>query len=317
MALSAQNGPALSGAGDSPYSVDARLAWDRRALLLSVSLDLVRAGLRLPEGRLEAERMIDRDLPGLAKDAVLTLQVDSYRRVSDTIMDGTLDPARLVDLAAAATRLDSRFTRDMGRLVATFAFPLDAVGALYVQHGQAIPPAPALEWRPGRGHSGIVIVAIGALPVHGEAVEDRARACLFPRIFGADMRLVLDRDGVDPSVLQTVGEVGYASTAMTTTSGGTVASRSGDDPLLVMATELFGTARTDLVISKDDALTILGIPANRDLLRQGKVTIILDADRLGAVPTARQASAASADSPADAASAGPAAGPQPSGPQSP
>jgi len=148
-------------------------------------------------------------------------------------------------------------------------------------------------------------------------VEDRARACLFPRIFGADMRLVLDRDGVDPSVLQTVGEVGYASTAMATASGGTGASRSGDDPLLVMATELFGTARTDLVISKDDALTILGIPANRDLLRQGKVTIILDADRLGAVPTARQASAASADSPADAASAGPAAGPQPSGPQSP
>jgi hypothetical protein len=67
--------------------------------------------------------------------------------------------------------------------------------------------------------------------------------------------------------------VGYASAIPN-------GDRVGDDPLLVMATAIFGTDRTDLVISRDDATAILGLSANRDLLREGKVTIVLDPSEL-------------------------------------
>lgn len=270
----AQDYPA---APPSPYKVDARLAWDRRALLIRVTFNLAAAGLRLPEGRLEAERQIERDLPGLAKDAVFSLQVDSYRTVSDTVMDGSLDPEELIALAKEARQIGSSFSRDMKELVASFEFPLDAIGALYVRHNQASPAPAALEWTPSRPHTGIVIVAQGVFPVHGEGVSDHLQPCLFPRVFDSGMRLLLDREAVDPDVLRARGEVGYASTVA-------YDERVGDDPLLVMASQIFGTDRTDLVIPREDALAILDLPANRELLREGRVTIVIDPGSLAGLP---------------------------------
>jgi hypothetical protein len=269
----ADSGGDGAGSALSPYKVDASLDWAKRILHIRVSLDLVRAGLRLPEGRLEAERMIDRDLPGLAKESIFSLQVDSYRTVRDTIMDGSLDPEGLIALSKDAARLESTFSRDMRSLVVSYRFSLDAVGSLYVFHTEAIPAPIALDWRPTRAHTGIVIVARGALPVRGERVSDRLRPCLFPRVFDTGMRTLLNKDMVDPDVLRTRGEVGYASAIPN-------GDRVGDDPLLVMATAIFGTDRTDLVISRDDATAILGLSANRDLLREGKVTIVLDPSEL-------------------------------------
>ncbi|MDA8425251.1 MAG: hypothetical protein M0Z80_03860 [Treponema sp.] len=261
------------GAPASPYHVDTTLDWGRRVLRVRVSLDMVSAGLALPEGRLEAERMIDRDLSGLVKDRIFSLQVDSHRTVRDTIMDGSLDAEKLIALDGDARRLESSFSRDMRSLIATYEFSLDAVGALYVLHSEALPAPTALGWSPARAHTGIVIVANGKLPVHGERVSDRLRPCLFPRVFDSGMRLLLGKDRVEPAVLRAQGEVGYAAEVP---SG----ERAGDDPLLIMAAEIFGTDRTDLVISRDDANAILELRENRDLLRQGKVTIVLDRSEL-------------------------------------
>ena len=272
----ASSGAASSAAASSAaslYRVDSSLDWGKRILRIRVSLDMVGAGLRLPEGRLEAERMIDRDLPGLAKDRIFSLQVDSYRTVRDTIMDGSLDAGRLIALDTDARRLESSFSRDMRSLVADYEFPLDAIGSLYVHSSEAIPAPTALGWSPARVHTGIVIVASGKLPVHGEHVSDTVRPCLFPRVYDRDMRLLLGMDRVDPEVLRTRGEAGYASEIPN-------GERVGDDPLLVMATEIFGTDRTDLVISRDDATAILELRENRDLLRQGKVTIVVDRNAL-------------------------------------
>ncbi|MGO8693566.1 MAG: hypothetical protein ACLQMF_07810 [Rectinemataceae bacterium] len=267
------NGDDATQSAGSPYKVDASLDWSGRFLLLRVSLDMVRVGLRLPEGRLEAERMIERDLPGLAKDSIFSLQVDSYRTVRDTIMDGSLDPEGLIALSKDVTRLESSISRDMRNLIVSYKFSLDAVGSLYVLHNEAIPPPAALEWRPTRERTGIVIVARGSLPVHGEFVSDRPRPCLFPRVFDDGMRPFLNKDMVDPDILRSGGEVGYAASIPDD-------GRVGDDPLLVMATQIFGTDRTDLIISRDDAIAILGLSANRDLLREGKVTIVLDRSAL-------------------------------------
>ena len=55
-----------------------------------------------------------------------------------------------------------------------------------------------------------------------------------------------------------------------------IASRAGDSPLRVIASAIFGSNRTNAVISADDALKILGSPANRELARQGKVVFVID-----------------------------------------
>jgi hypothetical protein len=259
----------------SAYEARSSVDWRERALRVEVQLDLAAAGLRMPEGRLAAERMMERDLPGLAKDAVFALQADSHRTVEDAVADGSFEPGRLVALSDLARAERKSFTKDMRKFTAAYSLSLDLVASLFLGGAEPSPIRAPLEERPTRDYTGIVIYAKGSLPVHGEGVDGVAAPCLFPRIYDGDMRLVLDRTMVVPEVLARAGPsggvLGYASGL-----GVEAGERVGGDPMRVMAVELFGDDRTDYVISREDALRILSSPADRELLRQGRVVVVLD-----------------------------------------
>lgn len=257
------------------YKVRSAIDWKARVLRLGLELDLAAAGLKMPQGRLEAQRMIERDLAGIAKDAVFGVQADSYRRIGDAVEDGSFDAERLVELPALLRPESSSFSKDMRYYRATYSLGLDSLSALFLNGGSPSPIRPPLDEGKGRVYSGLVIYAKGKLPVHGEGVEDRARPCLFPRVYDEGMRLVLDRTRVEPEVLAEEGSrggvLGYASAL-----GAEAGARVGDDPLRIKAVALFGDDRTDYVISREDALRILSGESNRKLLAQGKVVVILD-----------------------------------------
>jgi hypothetical protein len=257
------------------YKTRARIDWSERVFKLDIELDLAAAGLKMPQGRLDAERMIERDIGGLEKDAVFALQADSHRTIGDAVEDGSFDADRLVELVGIIRTETSSFSKDMRFFRSTYTLGLESLSSLFLSGGRPTPVRPPLEERAGRTYSGIVIYAKGSLPVHGEGVEDTAKPCLFPRIYDSDMNLVLDKGIVAPEVLAEAGSaggvLGYASGL-----GVEAGSRVGGDPLRVMAIELFGDGRTDYIISREDALRILSGEANRELLRQGKVVVVLD-----------------------------------------
>jgi hypothetical protein len=281
--LSAPGAAAEGSPGESPpagaarpaYVIRSRADWKARVLSIDVELDMSAAGLKMPEGRLEAQRMVEHDFPGLAKDAVFALQADSHRTIETAVADGTLDADRLVGLSSLARLEHSSFSKDMRRFLATYGLDLDAIASLFLSGAQSAPIRPPLESRPARNYSGIVVYAKGSLPVHGEGVEGSAAPCLFPRIYDDEMKLILDRSVVAPEVLSreggSGGVLGYASAL-----GIEAGERVGGDPMRVKATELFGDARCDYVVSREDALRILSSPGNRELLRQGKVVVVLD-----------------------------------------
>jgi hypothetical protein len=270
----------LSAAGAQGfYATSAKIDWKARTIGLEVKLDLVAAGLRLPQGRLEAERMMERDVAGLAKDAVFSIQADSYRTVGDAVADGSFDPSALVALAGIARVEASTFSKDMRSFTAVYELGLDEVAALFLSGARPSPIRAPLEERPTRDYTGIVIYAKGSLPVHGEAIEGKAAPCLFPRIYDDEMGLVLDRSLVEPEVLAGRGEGGRGEGGVlgyATAVGVDAGRRVGGDPMRVAALELFGDDRTDFVISRDDALRIMSSPGNRELLRRGKVVVVLD-----------------------------------------
>lgn len=260
--------------GRQVYATRARTDWKARNLELEVSVDLAAAGLKLPEGRLDAERMLERDFGGLAKDAIFALQVDSRRTIADAVADGSVEADRLVALSERARIRSSSLSKDARRLVQVFDLGLEEISSLFLDGARSTPIRAPLDERPTRDYTGIVIYAKGSLPVHGEAVEGKASPCLFPRIFDSEMNLLLDRGFVAPEVLAAAGSgggvLGYASGL-----GVEAGARVGGDSLRVMAQELFGDGRTDYVISREDALRILSSPGNRELLRQGKVVVVL------------------------------------------
>lgn len=281
LALLAIPEPRMAAAQESPappYAVRASVDWASRELSLEVSLDLASVGLRLPSGRIEAERMIDRDVPGILEGLVLGLPVDSYRSVADCLIDGTIDAGDLLGLEGAIIEKNSAFSRDMRSFVARYELPLGAVTALFVRHRTPSPPEAPLEWRATRAFTGIVIYAAAGLHVHGERVTDLARPCLFPRIYDDEMRLLLEKNGVAPDAIATWGEVGYAKAAAL--RDGSLLARLGESPLRIDATALFGTDRTDLIIPADEAMKILASPENRGLLAAGKVVIVIDDEYL-------------------------------------
>lgn len=253
------------------YRVEAQIDWAAGLIAIDISLDLRQAGLRPPAGRLEAERMIERDLPGLLKDAVFTLAVDSHRLVADTVADGSIDINELLPLTAETRMRKAVYSPDFQGFRVSYDLPLLPVTGLYVRHSAPTRLRPLLGWSPTRAYTGLVIYATGLLPVHGENVADRLRPCLFPRIWDEDMNLLFDRNIVAPAALRAGGPVAYGTGA-----GLLPAGRVGNDPLKIAALEVFGDLRTDLVISREDARRLLSLPANRELLAAGRVFIALD-----------------------------------------
>jgi hypothetical protein len=278
LALASPAFPQESAAPDAPsgdipsfYRVKAETSWDQRSLSFTVDLDMKAAGFRLPSGRLEAQRTIERDLPALMEKVVFGLRVDSYRDVTASLEDRTVDENGLLGLAGAARLVHGAFSKDMRSFRAVYELPLEAAMALYIRHSTAMTLDAPMEYRATKPYTGIVIFAKGKLPIHGEGVEDRLSPCLFPRIYDENMSLLVDKNRVDPEALKAWGEVGYATGL---NSG--AESRVGTSPLKIVAQGYFGTNRSDILISRDNALKILGLPENRSLIAAGKILVILD-----------------------------------------
>ena len=260
----------------SPYLVTAHIDWLRRILAVDVSLDFKKAGLSLPEGRLTAERMVARDLPGLAKNPFFAIPLDSEGSLGDQVLAGKLDVEAILGLAYSLKPVGSAMSSDLLSFRSKWELPLSAAASLFVDWSQAKAiPAP-IGWAASRAYTGIVIYADKPLPVYGErGVVGTLHRSLFPRIFDAEMGIVMDRWVVEPKVLVDSGPLGYV-----TARSADDEARVGDDPLLLRAIGLFGVDRADLLISPADAARILANPANRELISQGRIIVVVPRDKI-------------------------------------
>ncbi|MCX7023794.1 MAG: hypothetical protein NT080_04150 [Spirochaetes bacterium] len=261
----------------SPYVVGARIDWLGQKLVVDISLDLGKAALRMPQARSEAERMVTRDLSSLIKDAVFAILVDSWRDVGATTDDGTLGIDELLGLLGGGTRTSARFSGDFTKYLTSYEFALTRLSALYVRHSIPYDVPPSLRFVPTKPYTGIVIYAAGLYPVQGEFIKAALAPCLFPRIYDENMSLVLERNMMSPDAVRRWGTVAYAKEL----AGSSLEARVGDDPIRIMAYRVFGTNRTDIVITEEDSLKILNLPENRALLREGRIVVILDAPEPG------------------------------------
>ena len=258
----------------TPYSVASHIDWKRRVLVIDISLDFKKAGLALPEGRLTAARLVSRDLSGLAKDSLFSIPLDSEGRIGDRILSGDLGIEAILSLAGALVHVDDAMSGDLLTFRSRWELPLSRAAALFVDWKQKRPLPEPLGWTASRAYTGIIIYADAPLPVYGErGVTATLSRCLFPRIFDEAMGTVMNRWVVEPEVLTDQGPLGYIGRRSADDE-----ARVGDDPLLIRAVGLFGIRRTDLIISSADAARILADPANRDLVANGRILVVVPRD---------------------------------------
>jgi hypothetical protein len=261
--------------------IDGVIEWDRMELSAVVSLSLKEAGLKLPVGRSRAEVLLDDLYPALIRPVIMGLRADSSSTLGDLVKRGELGSADADNLAFRAPRVPPSLSSDLSSISARYSLSLHTVSAALKKHGRPREPLSLLVPAGARDYTGIIIIADELLTVHGRNTAVLLEPCLFPKIWDSEMNLVYDRSMTDSDT----GMVSYVSreSVLAGTPSGLdekLLLRVGANPLRIMAGGVFGAAPTDPIIYSEDARVILSTEANRRLLREGRVAIVLDRDAL-------------------------------------
>ncbi|MGI9255640.1 MAG: hypothetical protein ACR2PY_01750 [Salinispira sp.] len=139
-----------------------------------------------------------------------------------------------------------------------------------VRHTIPFPMEMVLEWQPGSEYTGLVIYARRELPVHGENFSAALEPAVFPVIYDENLRLIVDRNRMNPEYARTWGGAAYSQNFTENSE------RVGENPLRILAVGTFGITPADIIIPRADADVLLHYPSLRKILQEGRILIIID-----------------------------------------
>jgi hypothetical protein len=243
-----------------------------------VSLNLKSAGLRLPTGRSGGEELISAEYLALMRPLILSIPVDSSGTVEDRLAGGEFSLHKAENYALSARIVPPAMSADMEDMMAAYTISLGGLSAEFITNHRPQGPRRVLAVPPAAAHTGIIIVAGGELPLHGTKRNTAVLPCLFPRIWDSDMNLIYDRGMLGSGENVMVHYAAEDSIFWKNPSGlsAELEALVGDKPLKILARGVYGKRPTDPIIDREDALAIISSEENRNLLRDGKVVIVLD-----------------------------------------
>lgn len=250
--------------------------WVSRKFTSRISLDTQKANLQMPSGKKKASAFIKTKMPQLIQSPLLSLYTDSNKTLSDNIINEDLSLDTIYNFIINGYKTPDVFSTDILSLNTTNTLNINEIGQYLVKHKNPYSPEEPIDTVPSRAYSGIIIDARGKYPVHGEYVKSSVSACFFPKIWDENMNVIFEKSMENPDVIKNDGFVSYDYSD----NPERYINRIGSDPLYIKAIQVFGRNRTDPVIKRSDALKILTVPQNVELLKEGKVVILLDKENL-------------------------------------
>ena len=262
----------LNSALESKSSVD----WTKNDFYSSISLDVRKQNLNSPSGKNAAEALIKLKMPSLVKDPLLTLFVDNSNYLGDIVSGGSINLEQITEIIENGKRNSPVFSADAKTLNTTNIIKITNLSAILVRHQYPYTAQEPLDSVPSRAYTGIIIDARGTIPVHGEYIESEVYPCFFPQIWDDNMNLIYERNMIDRNIASARGIVRYDYSD----DDRRYEDVTGTDPLYIKAYKVYGRNRTDPILRRRDALKILTVPENLELLKSGKVAILLDKKNL-------------------------------------
>lgn len=250
--------------------------WITREFKTDISLNTEKANLQMPSGKKTASFQIKSKMPPLIQPALLSLFENSEKNLSDTVIADELTLDQVYNFIMGGYKTPDVFTKDMAFLRTTNTVNVKDLSKLLIRHTYAYNPEKPIEYVASRPYTGIIIDARGSYPVHGEYVTSEISPCFFPQIWDDQMNRIYEKNNADPAIVESMGLVGYHYSE----NEADYADRIGLDPLYIKATEVYGRNRTDPIIKHKDALKILTVPENVQLLKEGKIVVLLDKPNL-------------------------------------
>lgn len=252
--------------------IETSVNWEKTVLQLDLTAP-IEGESNQPTGRYKTEQYILRQTPVTTGEVLLPLKVDSWNTIGDLVRD---EPVLLRKLEALSTIMKKIFTTatpDRKYLTVRYELPLfPYIANLLIKHEQPFTYPLNPEYTANENFTGIVIYAGEALPWQGTNEEEAyIEPCLFPRIFDSALNEIHSIELTDPEIISKWGNAGYTHSL----DINEISSRVGVYPLRTMARAIYGKNRTDLILSDRDVRMISTSAHNRELLRQGRVIIIL------------------------------------------
>jgi len=250
--------------------------WTTNTFRSTVNLETEKAGIKMPSGKTSAITKVETELPFLIKDPLLSLHVNSSQQLADLVLSDTITLEQLTDIIDEGKKSPGVFSKGTSTFKTIHSISTLSISSLMIKHKTPYKNPKPIEQVPSRTYTGIIIDARGSLDVQGEFIKDKAEPCFFPQIWDEEMNLIYERNMGDPATEISSGPVQFHWSD----DESNYKSRIGSDPLRIHARKIYGEFRTDPVISRADALKILTVPANVELLRQGKVVVLMDKENL-------------------------------------
>lgn len=250
--------------------------WITRDFKTNITLNTKEAEIEMPTGKKTASNLIIHQMPVLIQPPLLSLFCNANENIENKVVQNQLSLEQVYNFILSGYKSNDVFSPDLKYLKTTNTININELSKDLVRHNQPYTPDIPIDTVPSRKYSGIIIDARGANPVHGEYIESDTYPCLFPKIWDEQMEVVYEKNLAIPEIVKDDGLVSYHYSD----DIDLYEDRVGADPLYIKATEVYGRNRTDPIIKKKDALKILTIPENIQLLKEGKIVILLDKDNL-------------------------------------
>lgn len=249
--------------------------WEEQILTIKVQSRLDDK-LVLPEAKIIAKDQIASALPIIVRKSMQSFFVNSSQTVEDFIYNDINTLQKFEDFTQRKYREKVFISQDFKYLNAEYVFPVfPNFASFFVKHSYPFKIQQSLTYTPTAKFTGIIIYAAEALPVFGKTEKADLELCLFPKILSETGELVFHDKNIDPGLLKEIGPVKYASSINNVSK-----QIVGDNPLNIVATAIYGTNKTDIVIPDEYAEIILSKKENIDLLKNGRITIICNKEKI-------------------------------------
>ena len=262
----------LSLSAQEDIQIHTEVDWENNTLQLDMTA-AIESETNQPTGRYKTEQYILRQTPVITGEALLPIKVDSWNTIGDLVLDNPVLLRQIESLSKTMKKIFTTATPDRKYLTVRYELPLfPHIGNLLIKHNKphSYPLNPV--YTANEDFTGIIIYAGEPLPWQGSNEQKtELNPCLFPRLFDSSLNEIHSEKLTAPEVISKWGSSGYSYSM----NIGDVSDRVGVYPMRTMARGIYGLNKTDLILSEDAVNRITSSPHNRNLLRQGRVVIIL------------------------------------------
>ncbi|OQY31896.1 MAG: hypothetical protein B6241_12720 [Spirochaetaceae bacterium 4572_59] len=246
--------------------------WEKNVLQLDMTA-AIEGESNQPTGRYKTEQYILRQTAVITGEVLLPLKVDSWNTIGDLVSEEPVLLRKLETLSRTMKKIFTTATPDRKYLTVRYELPLfPYIADLLIKHKKPFTYPLNPEYTANEDFTGIVIYAGEELPWHGTNEKKvYLEPCLFPKIFDSSLNEIHSIELTEPKIISKWGNAGFSRSL----DMNEISSRVGVYPFRTMARAIFGKNRTDLILSDRDVKMITTSAHNRELLRQGRIIIIL------------------------------------------